>query len=318
MAFTYGWPEGGRRRTAGVRYRGLTLDRRERLWVSANPVRPGDSGGPLLTRTGAVLGVISLGTAIEPRPDVLREEVCMATDPRPALQAYRLAEAPRSLAAFFRDPAFRRQPHVQAYRLAAVLAAEHRRPAALGPWLEAFDAAVAAWDRPDPALHFRRGLIYQMLGTTASATAAYRDALDAFEGYFPALYMLALHHLEHRDYATAEALFARTQAYAPYAHLAAYGRARAAMGRLHYDAAIPLLQAVLHYDPTFAPALYDLALCHLATGRAVRPLLARLEDLQPRWAGRLRRVLRSPALHPVVPHPRPRAVMPPLPAQSTR
>ena len=315
VVFTYGWPRGIQRSTAAARYRGMTFDRRERLWVSANPVRPGDSGGPLLTAAGTVLGVVSLGTAIESRPDVLREEVCMATDPRPALQAMRLAKKPRALALFFKDTQFARQPHVQAFRLAALLSLGRRHLPGLADWLADFDAAVEAWDRPDPALHFKRGLIYQMLGAPVDATAAYRAALDVYEGYFPALYMLALQALEHRDFTMAGRLFARTQTYAPYAHLATYGRARAAMGRLHYDAAIPLLHAVLHYDATFAPALYDLALCHLARGREApaRQLLARLEDSHPEWARRLRRIFRSPALRPVAPRPLPLAPLPVFP-----
>lgn len=309
VAFTYGWPGGVQRSTAGERYPEIALNGFERLWVSANPVRPGDSGGPLLNEKGEVLGVISAGTVLGRRREILREEVSIATDPRPALrQRFRLRR-PRSLREVFDDPAFRALPHVQAFRLSAMLSVGPRNRPRFDQWLADFDDALARWDEPDPGLHFMRGMIYQMLGAPGDAAAAYRAALDVYDGFFPAAYMLAQQHLEAREYAAAERLFARTQTYAPYAHLALYGRAKALMGLLRYDRAAALLEAVLNYDAAFAPAVYDLAVCRLALGdeARVQALLARLTDTGPQWARRLRMVLRTPALHPVTLLPRPRA-----------
>ncbi|WP_457652878.1 trypsin-like peptidase domain-containing protein [Rhodocaloribacter sp.] len=309
VAFTYGWPGGVQRSTAGERYPEIVLNDFERLWVSANPVRPGDSGGPLLNEKGEVLGVVSAGTVLGRRHEILREEVSIATDPRPALRRRFRVRRPRSLKEVFDDPAFQALPHVQAFRLSAMLAVGPRNRSRFDQWLADFDEALARWDEPDPGLHFMRGVIYQMLGTPEDAAAAYRAALDVYDGFFPAAYMLAQQHLEAQEYAAAERLFARTQAYAPYTHLALYGRAQALMGLLRYEQAAALLEAVLNYDAAFAPAVYDLAVCRLALGdeARVQALLAHLTDTSPRWARRLRMVLRTPALHPVTLLPRPRA-----------
>lgn len=309
VAFTYGWPGGVQRSTAGERFPEIALNDVERLWVSANPVRPGDSGGPLLNEKGEVLGVVSAGTVLGRRREILREEVSIATDPRPALRQRFRVRRPRSLKAVFDDPAFRALPHVQAFRLSAMLSIGRRNAPQFDQWLADFDAALARWDEPDPGLHFMRGMIYQMLGTPEDAAAAYHEALEVYDGFFPAAYMLAQQHLEAGEYAAAERLFARTQAYAPYTHLALYGRAQALMGLLRYERAAALLEAVLNYDAAFTPAVYDLALCRLALGDEprVQALLARLADTSPRWARRLRTVLHTPALHPVTLLPRPRA-----------
>ncbi len=308
VAFTYGWPGGVQRSTAGVRYRGLTLQPGEALWISANPVRPGDSGGPLLDRTGRVLGVVTSGAVSTGQSEALHEELCIALDPRPALARRQGVGRPRSLRALMRDPAFTGHPHVQAIRLTSMLAAGRRR-------FPGLDAALARLDAPQPPapgnarFHFLRGIIHQLLGTTTAAAEAYRAALDAFDGHFLSAYMLGLHHLRRREYRAAEARFRHAQQYAPYRHLAAYGVARALMGRLRYDEAVPFLRAVIAHDPAYAPALYDLARCALARDDEAhaRQLLARLEALDAASARRLRRVLREPILRPRVLRELPRA-----------
>lgn len=316
VVFTYGWPGGVQRSTAARRFDDVVLTGAERLWISANPVRPGDSGGPLLNGKGEVLGVVSAGTVLAYHRDVLREEVCIASDPRPALAQRRLGARPRLLDDFFEDPAFQSMPHVLAFRLSSLLLAGHRRQALFDAWLALFEAAVAQWQTPDPGLHFVQGMIHQLLGTTEDAAAAYRAALDTYGDYFPAAYMLGRYHMEAGRYALAERFFRRTRRYPPYRHLGAYGQAQALMKLLRYEHAIPLLQAVLHHDAGFGPALYDLALCRLALGdlEAVRILHARLFEISPPWARRLRQVLRTPALQPITLLERPRATLrqPPL------
>ena len=312
VAFTYGWPDGVQSSTAGARYEDVSLGPHERLWVSANPVRPGDSGGPLLNNNGEVLGVVTSGTVAGRRRDVLREEVCLASDLRPALVKKRQRRHPRSLKSIFKDPAFRKQPHVQAFQLSSLLSSGRADQHRLSQWLARFDAAVGRWAAPDPGLHFMQGMIYKMLGHEEDADAAFVSALDDHNGFFPAAYMLAMHHLSVRNFAMAEQLFARTQQFAPYAHLAGYGRARSEMGLMHYERAIPMLEAVLQYDASFAPALYDLAVCHLVLEQRmqVHQLLVRLDGIDRVWANRLRRVLRTPSLRPTVVKPLPRANMP--------
>ena len=314
VAFTSGWPGGVQRSTVGVRYEGTTLDPREALWVTSNAVRPGDSGGPLLDRVGRVLGVVTSGAILRRRRDVLHEEVCIATDPRPALGRHLLADRPQRLKTLTRDLERSAQPHMQALRL--TLQAE------LGPrslWtsgtelddaLARLDAAVESAPA-DAGLLFTRGAIRQRLGTRAAAVQDYRSVLAVWEGHFPAAYLLAVHHLRDHAYAEAERLFQHTRRYPPHAGLATYGLAQVAMRRLRYEEAAAHLQAVLHRRPGFPPALYNLARCYFALGdRArVRQLLVKLRATSPVWSAKLERMMRYPVLHPVVLAPLPRAAL---------
>src|SRR5690606_7925624 len=97
VAFTAGWPEGAQQPTAGGRYPGVRLGPADFLRVSANAVRPGDSGGPLLDAGGRVLGVVASGRSTDGARDALREDLCLATDPRRALAARLAAPRPRPL-----------------------------------------------------------------------------------------------------------------------------------------------------------------------------------------------------------------------------
>ena len=310
VVFTFGWPGGQQHSTAGLCYQGATLHPDERVWVSANAVRPGDSGGPLLDRYGQVIGVVSAGTVGGHRSDVLREEVTLSFDLRPALAQRLLVARPRSLRALMKDSEFNLHPHVQAIRLTSLLSMRRWGRGGVAASLEELEAGLQ--QTPDHAhLHFLHGMIHQLLGTRSQAAEAYRASLKTFEGNFMASYMLGLYHLQRGEYDEAERLFRQTRRYRPYYHFASHGLAKALMGRQQYEDAMPLLRIVITHDPGYAPALYDLALCALALGDTLRArqLLVKLEALSPVRAHRLRRVLREPVLHPRRVEERPRAVL---------
>lgn len=312
-AFTYGWPSGRQRSTTGLLYRNTPLHRDEALWISSNAVRPGDSGGPLLDGKGRVLGVVSTGTVLHRSEDVLREEICIATDPRPALARMRVATAPRSLRRAFRDAVLADAPHVYVLRLSAHIGPRRARRALVQETVARLDTALEGTEG-EAQLHFMKGTLHQMLGTADAAAEAYRAALAAYEGYFPASYTLGLHHLERREFTQAEAFFEHTLRYRPYAHVAAYGMALTYVGRLRYDEAVPYVQKVLEYDPTFAPGLFVLAYCYAALSdqAGVRHSTARLAEINPVWAARAEKMLTDDVFAPTRLH-----LMPRLPIRST-
>ena len=318
VVFTYGWPGGVQRSTAGVFYPSVNIERHQALWISGNPVRPGDSGGPLLDRKGRVLGVVASGTVAYPNADVLHEEVSIASDPRPAVGQKPLRKRPRSLRSLLRDPAVANQPQAHALRLSAqVQIGLHRHPA-LADELATLDNDIAR-SPGDANLYFVRGVLYQMLGTPDQAVAAYQAALNAFQGHFPAAYMLALHTLRRDDHTEAERLFTLIARYEPYTHLAAFGLAQSYMGLHRYEEALMHLQKVIRYNPDFAPAAFYMARCYLALGdeARARQLVAKLVGLHSPWASMLRQALRYPALRPPALRTLPRASLsaePPAPA----
>ena len=297
VAFTAGWPGGAQQPTAGARYPGVRFGPADFLRVSANAVRPGDSGGPLLDADGRVLGVVASGRTIDPDTQDLREDLCLATDPRHALAAWLAQSRPRSLREALAEAAA--GPSASALDAATLL---------LNPGLAAPDPerqlarlADAARRAPDDApLQFLAGSVYQALGHDDRAVAAYRAALADAADYFPARY--ALGHVFYRrgDLDEAEALFRQTHEAAPYARLAALALARVHTLRLRYAEAAGALREVLDYDPTYAPALYLLGYGLLARGRAAEAeaLAIRLDRIDPGWADALRLHLRRDVLRP--------------------
>lgn len=316
VAFTAGWPLGtvpeadgfGRRqlRTAAALYSPIGPgDRRVR--VSGNAVRPGDSGGPLLDAQGRVLGVVVSGRSTSGELDLLREDLCLAADPIPALRQRR-AE-PQPLARALRESA-RAEPTAQAYEAATAL---------VGPVVRSIDApqqrarlADALRQAPDDAaLQFLAGSVFEALGDDIAAARAYRGAREA--GYFPATYALAHHYLE-IDPVRAEALFAEVRQSAPYAHLGAMGHARTLVTLGRWREAEAAALEVLDHDARFAPALYLLGVVRLAQGReAEARALARRLEVRPAWAKSLRMLLRHEALRPTALRPLARAELGPLP-----
>ncbi|MEL6614292.1 MAG: trypsin-like peptidase domain-containing protein [Bacteroidota bacterium] len=316
VAFTAGWPLGtvpepdgfGRRqlRTAAALYTPIGPDGR-RLRVSSNAVRPGDSGGPLLDAQGRVLGVVVSGRSTSGEADLLREDLCLAADPLPALRQRR--SEPEPLARALRESA-RAEPTAQAYEAATAL---------VGPVVRSVDApqqrarlADALRQAPnDAALQFLAGSVFEALGDDVAAARAYRGAREA--GYFPATYALAHHYLE-IDPVRAERLFAEVRQAAPYAHLGAMGHARTLVSLGRWAEAEEAALDVLDHDARFAPALYLLGVVRLAQGREgeARALARRLE-VRPAWAKSLNILLRHEALRPTALRPLARATLGPLP-----
>lgn len=309
VAVTAGWPGGVQQPTAGVRYPGLRLGPADFLRVSANAVRPGDSGGPLLDADGRVLGVVASGRGTDEATEDLREDLCLATDPRRAL-AHRLAQpAPRALRRVLAGA--EEAPHTVALTASTLL---------LNPGLAAADPALqldrldaAARRAPDDAaLQYLAGSVYQALGHDHRAVAAFRTALADVAGYFPARYALGHVYYDRGDLDGAEALFLETHEAPPYARLAALSLARVYTTRLRYDDADAALREVLDHDPHYAPALYLLGFGLLARGRAgeAEALAVRLDRLAPDWADALRLHLEREVFRPAALAALPRADVP--------
>ena len=302
VAFTSGWPGRERRPTAAARFSDLALDG-QRLRVSANAVRPGDSGGPLLDEDGRVLGVVVSGRSPTGDPDLLRASICVAADPALALRRYRLADRSVPLGRAL-DRAVHAVPSALAHHVAGALAV----PAVRGrPDLALLRSALR--DAPqDPALLYLAGTVLEEAGEERLAAGAFQAAHRA--GYVPAGYSLAHHLLRAGRHADAADLFAEAARGGAYRRLGAYGQARALVALGRYGQAEGPLLDVLDHDPRFGPALYLLGMVRLAQGRVpeARALAVRL-GADARWAGALDLPLRSEGLRPPSLEPLPRVAL---------
>ncbi len=299
-AFTAGWPDGAQQPGVGLRYPTLHPGEGEAILVSSNRVRPGDSGGALLDRQGRVLGVVTSGRTAA-GADLFVEDVCLATDPRPAL-ALRRGVRPYGLkAALAVHARAGAQAHAAVLALATNLTQTTGWRAGERERQEQALRRVAAEAPHDPALQFLLGATLDQIGDRDRAAAAYRLALDGDATYFPAAYALGHHYLRTGDFAAARALFGAIQDGTPYATLAALGQARIDAAQLRYAEAEASLREVLRRDHRFAPALYLLGYCLLAQGRADEAggLAVRLDRLDRQWAERLRLHVEQPILQPV-------------------
>ena len=297
VTFTAGWPGGIQQHTIGWQHPSLRFGPADVLRVTANAVRPGDSGGPLLDAQGRVLGVVASGRSTQDDRDVLREDVCLATDPRRAL-ADRLAQsAPRSLRRALQEAA-REAPNATILQAASLLTARLRAEEVEQHLGVITDAAQAAPD--DVALQFLTGSVLQAYGEDERAALAYQAALTESAEYFPALYALGHVYYERGDLEEAERLFEQTRSFSPYARLGALGLARIYTAQLRYEQAAEALIEVLDRDPHYAPALYLLGYGLLARGRAeeAEALAVRLDRTAPAWADVLRLHLREELLRP--------------------
>ena len=297
VTFTAGWPGGVQQHTMGWQHPSLRFGPADVLRVTANAVRPGDSGGPLLDAEGHVLGVVASGRSTQDARDVLREDLCLATDPRRAL-ANRLAEpAPRSLRHVLQEVA-REAPNATVLQAASLLNARVRAEEVEQHLGVITDAAQAAPD--DVALQFLAGSVLQAYGEDERAALAYQAALAESAEYFPALYALGHVYYERGELEDAERLFEQTRSFSPYARLGALGLARVYTAQLRYEHAAEALVEVLDRDPHYAPALYLLGYGLLARGRVdeAEALAVRLDRTAPAWADVLRLHLSEELLRP--------------------
>ena len=303
--FTVGWPGGKRQLTAGVVSNRAAFGRNSVL-VSDNAIRPGDSGGPLLSSRGKILGIVTAGTVPSSLRDVLPEEVCIATDPTLAFETYTGKDKPLRMRKAFLEQSFASSTRVQAMRLMSTL------QTGIG-WrtfrtdFSAFEEAAVA--ERDPEIMFVRGNIYRALGRPVIAESSYRRALQLDRRHFLASYLLGVHHLTQDNFEGALNQFDHTIQHGGYPNLSVFGKARALLAMKEYSAAVQYYREVLQFDATYQPALFDLGVAYIAMGerkKAVQ-ILASLRGLGVRWANRLELVLDNPVLQPITLTPADRA-----------
>jgi tetratricopeptide (TPR) repeat protein len=217
---------------------------------------------------------------------------------------------PKKLRSIFKDERFRASPYVQAFEIQYRIAASLRSGESLQEMFDRLDRAAESRSR-DPGLQFVRGMIYDSVGRREAALHSYERALEAYDGFFPASYVLGIEYLRRRDFKRALVQFEHTTGHRPYAHIGAYGLAKALMGLHRYDEAASWLRTVIDYDPSFAPAVFELARCHVAAGDLARAgqSVVRLRQLSARWARRLEALIENETLHPRAVRPLPRATV---------
>lgn len=271
-----------------------------RRWLATNRIRPGDSGSPLLSGDGRIVGVVAAGMAGVQHPDVLREDLMLAYDPRPLFEPLMTGALPRPIEDLnHADDLYNRVMDVE-----TALSTNGRRRMAAGTLLleqvlllleEAEEAPI-----PDPELLHRLGLLAQHAGDRGLARQAYHAALKADPMHYGANYLAGLLYVSENNWVMADIHFSRVASGGPFRHLATYGMARAAMGLHQFDRAESLLNQVLASDPGFAPALFDLGQVQLAKGNTMgaKQITSALYRLDSYWARRLTRSIAHPELGP--------------------
>ena len=272
-----------------------------RRWLATNRIRPGDSGSPLLTREGNIVGVVAAGMAGVQHPDVLREDLMLAYDPRPLFEPVMSGASPRSIDDLNQpENLYNRIMDVEM----ALATRTQGRSSDTGTLLleqllllleEAESAPI-----PDAELLHRLGLLAQHAGDRELARQAYLAALNADPQHYGANYLIGLLHVTEQDWSSADTHFTRVASGGPFRHLATYGMARSAMGLHQFDRAESLLNQVLASDPGFAPALFDLGQVQLAKGNRLgaKQITSALYRLDSYWARRLTRSIEHPEFGP--------------------
>ncbi len=271
-----------------------------RRWLATNRVLPGDSGSPLLSRDGHIVGIVAAGMAGAQHPDVLREDLMLAYDPRPLFEPVVTGVSPRPIDDLNNlDDLYNRVMDVETALATNQGSRQSTGTLLLEQLLMLLEEAELA-PIPDADLLHRLGLLAQHAGDRGLAREAYSAALKADPAHYGANYLSGLLNVIEQDWVTADAHFARVASGGPFRHLATYGMARAAMGLHQFDRAESLLNQVLASDPGFAPAFFDLGQVQLAKGNAVgaKQITSALYRLDSYWARRLTRSIAHPELAP--------------------
>lgn len=317
FTWSVGWRSGWLDRTVGVPLESDESDG-DRRWTTTNPVRSGDSGSPLLTADGRVLGVITAGTVVQPRTEVLRREVCLAVDPRPLLEALTRGRPPEPLAGLTASESIRSDPFAMTFRAGTEFSIRRsRRLPAESEWIDTLYGVIERADADgDARLLYAAGMTARLSGRDSMAKSAFESALGVDPAHPDASYMLGLMSLQDRSFEIAAAHFERASESPMYHHLALYGLARSLMGLHRFDEAETLLRQVIDYDDRFAPALFDRGRIHVSRGRPDHASMAvvRLGAIDEYWGRRLKRIIDNPVFAPAPLSELPRMPLPDSPS----